>query len=75
MAKTDKGETMTYGYDLETLVVALEKVEGAARDMVRKANEERQTCVRRLGAYCSPSDPRCRCYCDGRCVELELPEV
>lgn len=48
---------------------------GHERDEVRKANEQRMTCVRRLGGYCSPSDPRCRCYRDGRCVELELPEV
>ena len=48
---------------------------GRQRDIVRKANEERQTCVRRLGAYCSPSNPACRCYHDGRCVEVPLPEV
>ena len=51
------------------------EADGRQRDIVRKANEERQTCVRRLGAYCSPSNPRCRCYRDGRCVELPLPEV
>lgn len=48
---------------------------GRQRDIVRRANAERQTCVRRMGEYCSPSDPRCRCYRDGRCVELELPEA
>ena len=40
MAKTDKGEVMTYGYDLEVLDVALEKVENAARDMVRNHKVE-----------------------------------
>lgn len=35
MAKADKGEVMTYGYDLETLVVALENVEGAAKAFYR----------------------------------------
>ena len=34
MAKTDKGEAMTYGYDLERLVVALENVENAAQGLV-----------------------------------------
>ena len=48
---------------------------GRQRDIVRRANAERQTCVRRMGEYCSPSDPRCRCYRVGRCVELELPEA
>ena len=48
---------------------------GRKRGLARQANEMRMTCVRRMGAYCSPSDPRCRCYRDGRCVELELPEV
>lgn len=33
MAKTDKGEAMTYWYDLERLSVTLEQVENAARDM------------------------------------------
>lgn len=35
MAKADKGKVMTFGYDLEVLDVTLEKVENAARDMVR----------------------------------------
>lgn len=35
MAKTDKGEAMTYGYDLERLVVALEDVENAAQSLFR----------------------------------------
>jgi hypothetical protein len=35
MAKADKGEVMTYGYDLETLVVALENVEAAAKAFFR----------------------------------------
>ena len=48
---------------------------GRQRDVVRNANEKRQVCVRRLGAYCSPCNPSCRCYRDGRCVELPLPEV
>lgn len=46
---------------------------GRARDRAREANERRVTCVRRLGSYCSPSDPGCPCYRDGRCVEVELP--
>jgi hypothetical protein len=44
----------------------------AAGDEVDAANEKRKTCVRRLGEYCSPSDPNCRCYCNGRCVEAKL---
>lgn len=48
---------------------------GRERDRVREANELRKTCVRRLGAYCSPSDPNCRCHRAGRCVELELPKA
>ena len=43
-----------------------------ARDEVDTANAKRMTCPRRLGAYCSPSDPRCRCYRDGECVAVEL---
>lgn len=35
MAKTDKGEVMTYGYDLELMVVALENVENAAQELFR----------------------------------------
>lgn len=45
-----------------------------ARDEVDTANAKRMTCSRRLGAYCSPSDPRCRCYCDGKCIAVELGE-
>lgn len=44
------------------------------KDAVTFANAERAKCARRLGEYCSPSDPGCRCYCDGRCVEAALPE-
>jgi hypothetical protein len=46
----------------------------AERDAVEAANAKRMTCACRLGAYCSPSDPRCRCYRDGRCVEAVLPK-
>ena len=42
------------------------------RKVVDAANEKRKTCVRRLGEYCSPSDPNCPCYCGGRCVEAVL---
>lgn len=45
-----------------------------ARDEVDAANAKRMTCACRLGAYCSPSDPRCRCYRDGKCVAVELGE-
>lgn len=45
-----------------------------ARDEVDAANKKRQTCACRLGAYCSPSDPRCRCYRDGKCVAVELSD-
>lgn len=48
---------------------------GRKRGLARQANEKRMTCGRRMGEYCSPSDPRCRCYCDGRCVEVELPKA
>jgi hypothetical protein len=44
----------------------------AARKAVAKANEKRSTCVRRIGVYCSPSDPQCPCYNAGKCVALEL---
>ena len=44
------------------------------KDAVTFANAERAKCARRLGEYCSPSDPGCRCYRDGRCVEATLPE-
>jgi hypothetical protein len=44
------------------------------KDAVTFANAERAKCARRLGEYCSPSDPGCRCYRDGRCVEADLPE-
>lgn len=43
-----------------------------ARDEIAAANKKRQTCACRLGAYCSPSDSRCRCYRDGKCVAAEL---
>lgn len=45
-----------------------------ARDEVDAANKKRQTCASRLGAYCSPSDPSCRCYRDGKCIACELGE-
>lgn len=45
-----------------------------ARDEVDAANKKRMMCSRRLGAYCSPSDPRCRCYRDGKCIAAELSE-
>lgn len=44
------------------------------RDAVDAANAERVKCARRLGEYCSPSDPACRCYCGGKCVEAKLGE-
>ena len=44
------------------------------KDAVTFANAERAKCARRLGEYCSPSDPGCRCYRDGRCVEAAIPE-
>jgi hypothetical protein len=46
----------------------------AERDAVDAANAKRMMCACRLGEYCSPSDPRCRCYRDGRCVEAVLPK-
>ena len=45
-----------------------------ARDEIDTMNKKRQTCACRLGEYCSPSDPRCRCYRDGKCVAAELGE-
>lgn len=42
------------------------------RDEVDAANANRAKCPRRLGQYCSPSDPGCVCYRDGRCVAAEL---
>lgn len=35
MAKADQGEVMIYRYDLETLAVALENVEGAVKELFR----------------------------------------
>lgn len=43
-----------------------------AKAAIKAANETRQTCVRRLAGYCSPSDPNCPCYCDGKCIEAVL---
>lgn len=43
-----------------------------AKAAIKVANETRQTCVRRLAGYCSPSDPNCPCYCDGKCIEAVL---
>lgn len=48
---------------------------GCERDKVREANQKRVACERRHGAYCSPSDPSCICYCNGRCVDAALPEI
>lgn len=48
---------------------------GREYDRIREANERRKTCVRRLGEFCSPSDPACQCYFNGRCVELGAPEA
>jgi hypothetical protein len=39
---------------------------------VKAANERRESCDRRHGEYCSPSDPACPCYCGGKCVEAVL---
>ena len=47
----------------------------AARSEVDSANEKRKTCERCVGGYCSPSDPSCRCYAYGKCVEAKLAEV
>ena len=43
-------------------------------DRIEKANETRKSCVRRLGEYCSPSDPNCACYKCGKCVEAKIGE-
>lgn len=43
--------------------------DGRERDRIREANERRVGCENRHGAYCSPSNPNCRCYRNGRCVE------
>ena len=43
----------------------------AAKAVVKAANEKRETCVRRMGEYCSPSDPACPCYSGGKCVAAE----
>ena len=36
MAKAYQGETMTYGYDLELMIVALENVENTAQGLVSR---------------------------------------
>jgi hypothetical protein len=43
-----------------------------AKAAIKAANEKRNTCVRKLGEYCSPSNPNCVCYCNGRCVGAVL---
>lgn len=43
-------------------------------DVVERANEKRRKCPKALGGYCSPSDPDCRCYSGGKCVEARLDE-
>ena len=42
------------------------------KSKIKAANETRWTCVRRMGEYCSPSDPACLCYSCGKCVEAVL---
>jgi hypothetical protein len=44
------------------------------RKAIKAANERRESCDRRHGEYCSPSNADCRCYLNGRCVEATLPE-
>jgi hypothetical protein len=44
------------------------------KDAITLANAERCKCQYRLGEYCSPSQPHCRCYLNGHCVEATLPE-
>ena len=40
MAKADKGEAMTYWYDIERIVVALEGVENAAQELAGRPDLE-----------------------------------
>jgi len=44
------------------------------RDKVDEANAKRMTCANRVGDYCSPFCPACRCCVGGKCVAAELPE-
>jgi hypothetical protein len=44
-----------------------------AKNAVRRANEKRETCDRRVGGFCSPSVPDCPCFSCGNCVEAVLP--
>ena len=37
----------------------------------RHENEKREKCSNKHGEYCSPSNPECKCYCNGKCVALE----
>lgn len=47
----------------------------AARKVVEDLNRMRVTCSNRVGDYCSPSKPSCRCYLGGKCVAQEFKEV
>ena len=35
------------------------------KSKIKAANEKREKCDRRVGGFCSPSDPACPCYCGG----------
>lgn len=41
------------------------------RHEAAEANARREKCRRRVGDFCSPIDPACPCYREGRCVARE----
>lgn len=46
----------------------------AARADVERRNAKRRSCPSMVNGYCSPSNPKCECYLNGRCVEAVMPE-
>lgn len=45
-----------------------------AEKEIDAANSKRETCVNKVGEYCSPASPDCKCYCNGKCIECTLEE-
>ena len=46
----------------------------AAKAEVDAANTRRAACQFRVSGFCSPPQPGCRCYRNGRCEPAEMPE-
>lgn len=43
-------------------------------DRVDELNALREKCTRRINGYCSPSDPECKCYMNGKCCEQKVAD-